>query len=197
MHVHLNVQQASDRQGNSTLYSRFSFAFEQTFNPRLLTQENVLVGGFFVISGYVSAYTTTKLGALGVEASLLNMWYIESLSDSDCSLCCNFIHCSLLESKSSQTNKSIRIPQIVIIYMIDPTSLYPSSTGRCSRTFCEPRRRRWQTLSCSSGRGCGRVDAPHVKLCWRVWREGLWLQTEVSSWAHMLLVFFWNSQNSA
>eukprot|EP00435_Cladocopium_sp_Y103_P018088 s282_g4.t1 len=29
--------------------------------------ENVLVGGFFVISGYVSAYTTTKLGALGVE----------------------------------------------------------------------------------------------------------------------------------
>ncbi|CAK9113970.1 unnamed protein product [Durusdinium trenchii] len=34
---------------------------------KLLTQENVLVGGFFVISGYVSAYTTTKLGALGVE----------------------------------------------------------------------------------------------------------------------------------
>ena len=34
---------------------------------KLLTQENVLVGGFFVISGYVSAYTTTRLGALGVE----------------------------------------------------------------------------------------------------------------------------------
>ena len=30
-------------------------------------QENVLVGGFFVISGYVSAYTSTKLGARGVE----------------------------------------------------------------------------------------------------------------------------------
>lgn len=25
------------------------------------------MGGFFVISGYVSAYTSTKLGALGVE----------------------------------------------------------------------------------------------------------------------------------
>ena len=25
------------------------------------------MGGFFVISGYVSAYTTTKLGASGVE----------------------------------------------------------------------------------------------------------------------------------
>lgn len=66
--VHLNVQQASNRQGNSTAVV--------TFNLRLLTQENVLVGGFFVISGYVSAYTTTKLGALGVEASLLNMWHI-------------------------------------------------------------------------------------------------------------------------
>jgi len=34
---------------------------------KLLTQENVLVGGFFVISGYVSAYTSTKLGERGVE----------------------------------------------------------------------------------------------------------------------------------
>ena len=33
-------------------------------------EENVLVGGFFVISGYVSAYTSTKLGARGVEESL-------------------------------------------------------------------------------------------------------------------------------
>lgn len=28
---------------------------------KLLTQENVLVGGFFSISGYVAAYTTTKI----------------------------------------------------------------------------------------------------------------------------------------
>jgi hypothetical protein len=28
---------------------------------KLLTQENVLVGGFFGISGYVAAYTTTNL----------------------------------------------------------------------------------------------------------------------------------------
>jgi len=29
---------------------------------KLLTQENVLVGGFFVILGYISAYTSTKIG---------------------------------------------------------------------------------------------------------------------------------------
>ncbi|CAE7399613.1 unnamed protein product [Symbiodinium pilosum] len=34
---------------------------------KLLTQENVLVGGFFVISGYVSAYTSTKLGERKAE----------------------------------------------------------------------------------------------------------------------------------
>jgi len=41
------------------------FARFSTDNKRLLkilTQENVLVGGFFVISGYVAAYTSTKLG---------------------------------------------------------------------------------------------------------------------------------------
>ncbi|CAJ1351543.1 unnamed protein product [Effrenium voratum] len=38
---------------------------------KLLTQENVLVGGFFVISGYVSAYTSTKLGARGAEEKKL------------------------------------------------------------------------------------------------------------------------------
>ncbi|CAJ1397552.1 unnamed protein product [Effrenium voratum] len=43
------------------------FATSNRTALKLLTQENVLVGGFFVISGYVSAYTTTKLGALGVE----------------------------------------------------------------------------------------------------------------------------------
>eukprot|EP00931_Biecheleriopsis_adriatica_P087769 TRINITY_DN62196_c0_g1_i1.p1 TRINITY_DN62196_c0_g1~~TRINITY_DN62196_c0_g1_i1.p1 ORF type:complete len:478 (-),score=107.93 TRINITY_DN62196_c0_g1_i1:270-1643(-) len=34
---------------------------------KLLTQENVLVGGFFVISGYVSAYVSTKLGERKAE----------------------------------------------------------------------------------------------------------------------------------
>lgn len=36
-----------------------------TANPfllKLLTQENVLVGGFFIISGYVSGYVSTKIG---------------------------------------------------------------------------------------------------------------------------------------
>ena len=61
---------------NKHLIGNCSSTAVVTFNLRLLTQENVLVGGFFVISGYVSAYTTTKLGALGVEASLLNMWHI-------------------------------------------------------------------------------------------------------------------------
>lgn len=37
-------------------------------------QENVLVGGFFVISGYVSAYTSTKLGERGVEEKAGLMW---------------------------------------------------------------------------------------------------------------------------
>lgn len=34
---------------------------------KLLTQENVFVAGFFLISGYVSGYTSTKLRELGVE----------------------------------------------------------------------------------------------------------------------------------
>jgi len=34
---------------------------------KLLTQENVLVGGFFVISGYVSGYTATKVGEQNAE----------------------------------------------------------------------------------------------------------------------------------
>jgi len=38
---------------------------------QLLTQENVLVGGFFVISGYVSGYTGTKLGERLHEVSRL------------------------------------------------------------------------------------------------------------------------------
>jgi len=38
---------------------------------KLLTQENVLVGGFFVISGYVSAYTSTKLGERKAEEKKL------------------------------------------------------------------------------------------------------------------------------
>lgn len=35
---------------------------------KLLTQENVLVGGFFSISGYVAAYTTTNLKERGHDA---------------------------------------------------------------------------------------------------------------------------------
>lgn len=37
------------------------FATDNKTLLKLLTQENVLVGGFFIISGYVSAYTTTKI----------------------------------------------------------------------------------------------------------------------------------------
>eukprot|EP00440_Ansanella_granifera_P064607 gb/GFBE01070047.1/.p1 GENE.gb/GFBE01070047.1/~~gb/GFBE01070047.1/.p1 ORF type:complete len:446 (+),score=119.90 gb/GFBE01070047.1/:1-1338(+) len=38
---------------------------------KLLTQENVLVGGFFVISGYVSGYVSTKLGQRSAEEKKL------------------------------------------------------------------------------------------------------------------------------
>jgi len=38
---------------------------------KLLTQENVLVGGFFVISGYVSGYTATKVGERKAEEKKL------------------------------------------------------------------------------------------------------------------------------
>lgn len=41
-------------------FARFSTGNKTAL--RLLTQENVLVGGFFVISGYVSGYTSTLLG---------------------------------------------------------------------------------------------------------------------------------------
>eukprot|EP00401_Gymnodinium_catenatum_P083128 CAMPEP_0117621840 /NCGR_PEP_ID=MMETSP0784-20121206/87839_1 /TAXON_ID=39447 /ORGANISM="" /LENGTH=448 /DNA_ID=CAMNT_0005425773 /DNA_START=71 /DNA_END=1417 /DNA_ORIENTATION=+ len=38
---------------------------------KLLTQENVLVGGFFVISGYVAGYTATKLGERSADEKKL------------------------------------------------------------------------------------------------------------------------------
>jgi len=38
---------------------------------KLLTQENVFVGGFFLISGYVSAYVSTKVGEQDVEQKKL------------------------------------------------------------------------------------------------------------------------------
>eukprot|EP00930_Biecheleria_cincta_P001150 TRINITY_DN102311_c0_g1_i1.p1 TRINITY_DN102311_c0_g1~~TRINITY_DN102311_c0_g1_i1.p1 ORF type:complete len:461 (-),score=77.53 TRINITY_DN102311_c0_g1_i1:328-1710(-) len=38
---------------------------------KVLTQENVLVGGFFVISGYVSGYVSTKLGKCEAEEKKL------------------------------------------------------------------------------------------------------------------------------
>jgi len=38
---------------------------------KILTQENVLVGGFFVISGYVAAYTSTKLGERSADEKKL------------------------------------------------------------------------------------------------------------------------------
>jgi len=38
---------------------------------KVLTQENVLVGGFFVISGYVAAYTSTKLGERAADEKKL------------------------------------------------------------------------------------------------------------------------------
>lgn len=38
---------------------------------KLLTQENVLVGGFFLISGYVSGYASTKLGERDYEQAKL------------------------------------------------------------------------------------------------------------------------------
>eukprot|EP00927_Polykrikos_kofoidii_P055181 TRINITY_DN49470_c0_g1_i1.p1 TRINITY_DN49470_c0_g1~~TRINITY_DN49470_c0_g1_i1.p1 ORF type:complete len:470 (+),score=73.71 TRINITY_DN49470_c0_g1_i1:52-1461(+) len=50
------------------------FARFGTKNPtllKLLTQENVLVGGFFVISGYVSGYTATKVGERRAEEKKL------------------------------------------------------------------------------------------------------------------------------
>eukprot|EP00429_Kryptoperidinium_foliaceum_P066497 CAMPEP_0176052296 /NCGR_PEP_ID=MMETSP0120_2-20121206/26001_1 /TAXON_ID=160619 /ORGANISM="Kryptoperidinium foliaceum, Strain CCMP 1326" /LENGTH=413 /DNA_ID=CAMNT_0017385735 /DNA_START=48 /DNA_END=1289 /DNA_ORIENTATION=+ len=50
------------------------FARFGTSHPKLLqflTQENVLVGGFFVISGYVSAYTSTALGSRSIEERVL------------------------------------------------------------------------------------------------------------------------------
>jgi len=50
------------------------FARFGTKNPTLLkvlTQENVLVGGFFVISGYVSAYTSTELGKRSADEKKL------------------------------------------------------------------------------------------------------------------------------
>mmetsp|Transcript_30836 Transcript_30836/g.63538 ORF Transcript_30836/g.63538 Transcript_30836/m.63538 type:complete len:144 (-) Transcript_30836:878-1309(-) len=43
------------------------FGTNNTTMLKLLTQENVLVGGFFVISGYVNAYTSTKLGERKAE----------------------------------------------------------------------------------------------------------------------------------
>lgn len=50
------------------------FARFSTSNPqllKLLTQENVLVGGFFVISGYVQAYVSTKMGERSAEEKKL------------------------------------------------------------------------------------------------------------------------------
>lgn len=38
------------------------FATNKEWLLKLLTQENVLVGGFFIISGYVSGYTSTNVG---------------------------------------------------------------------------------------------------------------------------------------
>jgi hypothetical protein len=38
------------------------YGVENKFLLKLLTQENVLVGGFFIISGYVSGYVATNLG---------------------------------------------------------------------------------------------------------------------------------------
>jgi len=38
------------------------FGTKKTWLLKLLTQENVLVGGFFVISGYVSGYVATEMG---------------------------------------------------------------------------------------------------------------------------------------
>mmetsp|Transcript_62478 Transcript_62478/g.174543 ORF Transcript_62478/g.174543 Transcript_62478/m.174543 type:complete len:417 (-) Transcript_62478:52-1302(-) len=45
---------------------------------RLLTQENVLVGGFFAILGYIAAYTSTKVGEQKVDEQKLarpEMWF--------------------------------------------------------------------------------------------------------------------------
>lgn len=47
------------------------FGFKNEFILKLLTQENVLVGGFFVISGYVTAYVNTKLRELGHDRKKL------------------------------------------------------------------------------------------------------------------------------
>jgi len=46
-------------------FARFGTSNEKLL--KLLTQENVLVGGFFVISGYVSGYTATKVGERKAE----------------------------------------------------------------------------------------------------------------------------------
>eukprot|EP00929_Paragymnodinium_shiwhaense_P100094 TRINITY_DN62147_c0_g1_i2.p1 TRINITY_DN62147_c0_g1~~TRINITY_DN62147_c0_g1_i2.p1 ORF type:complete len:473 (+),score=73.68 TRINITY_DN62147_c0_g1_i2:76-1419(+) len=43
------------------------FGTSRPFLLKLLTQENVLVGGFFVISGYVTGYVSTNLGERSVD----------------------------------------------------------------------------------------------------------------------------------
>eukprot|EP00928_Gymnodinium_smaydae_P054931 TRINITY_DN38614_c0_g1_i1.p1 TRINITY_DN38614_c0_g1~~TRINITY_DN38614_c0_g1_i1.p1 ORF type:complete len:453 (+),score=41.78 TRINITY_DN38614_c0_g1_i1:52-1359(+) len=47
------------------------FGTDKKWILKLLTQENVLVGGFFLISGYVTGYVTTAFGQLGHDAKKL------------------------------------------------------------------------------------------------------------------------------
>eukprot|EP00929_Paragymnodinium_shiwhaense_P045855 TRINITY_DN23380_c0_g1_i1.p1 TRINITY_DN23380_c0_g1~~TRINITY_DN23380_c0_g1_i1.p1 ORF type:complete len:454 (-),score=109.05 TRINITY_DN23380_c0_g1_i1:525-1886(-) len=47
------------------------YGTSRPFLLKLLTQENVLVGGFFVISGYVTGYTSTNLRELSVDKKRL------------------------------------------------------------------------------------------------------------------------------
>lgn len=47
------------------------FGTDRPLLLKLLTQENVFVGGFFIISGYVSAYVSTKVGEYDYERKKL------------------------------------------------------------------------------------------------------------------------------
>eukprot|EP00930_Biecheleria_cincta_P105348 TRINITY_DN9800_c0_g1_i1.p1 TRINITY_DN9800_c0_g1~~TRINITY_DN9800_c0_g1_i1.p1 ORF type:complete len:444 (+),score=65.26 TRINITY_DN9800_c0_g1_i1:49-1380(+) len=47
------------------------FGTDKEWVLKLLTQENVLVGGFFIISGYVIGYTSTNIGELSCDRKKL------------------------------------------------------------------------------------------------------------------------------
>lgn len=121
---------------------------------------------------------------------------LESLSDFDClfKLILFQFHIWLLVGLQKFSNKQINKDLLNSNYMIcnylDPTSLYPYSTGRCSRTSVsqgEEGGKPWAVLLAEGAVGLMHLMSSCVG---GAWREGLWLQTEVSLWTNMLLQSF-------